>query len=177
MRAITVRQPWAWAIARLGKNVENRRQNIAGTYRGPVAIHAGQQVAESVAWSDPNIEAALAAHDVETDWPLTLGRIIAVIDLTDVHDEDACWQQDFRRLARLRRDDPEALHALPDNGAGGLIGRTRLCSPWAMGDHYHLTLANPRPLPEPIPAKGRPGLWTLPDDIEAAVLAQIGGAL
>ena len=41
MKAITVRQPWAWAIMHDGKDVENRSRNIAGTYRGPVVIHAG----------------------------------------------------------------------------------------------------------------------------------------
>lgn len=40
MRAITVRQPWAWQIINQGKNVENRTRNIAGKYRGPIAIHA-----------------------------------------------------------------------------------------------------------------------------------------
>lgn len=45
MRAITVQQPWAWAIFN-GKGVENRTRNIAGKYRGPLAIHAGAR------WSD-----------------------------------------------------------------------------------------------------------------------------
>ena len=41
MRVLTVRQPWAWAILNAGKNIENRSRNIVGSYRGPVAIHAG----------------------------------------------------------------------------------------------------------------------------------------
>ena len=174
MRAITVRQPWAWAIAHGGKDVENRTRNIAGEYRGPVAIHVATQIAEASAWSDPNIEAALLAHSVTTDWPLTLGHVLAVVDLTDVHDDETCWRRDFRRLADLYQTDPAAVRAIPDTGSGGLTGRARLCSPWAMGDHYHLALANPRPLATPVPAKGRLGLWTLPADVEAAVLAQIG---
>ncbi|NOU05349.1 MAG: hypothetical protein HOO99_04120 [Hyphomicrobiaceae bacterium] len=43
--ALSVRQPWAWAIIHAGKNVENRdwvRTNPGMTYRGPVAIHASQ---------------------------------------------------------------------------------------------------------------------------------------
>ena len=40
MRALTVRQPWAWAIIHGGKDVENRVRSL-GPYRGPVAIHAG----------------------------------------------------------------------------------------------------------------------------------------
>ncbi|MET7669386.1 hypothetical protein [Micromonospora luteifusca] len=38
LRAITVKQPWAWAIAHGGKNIENRSRDI--TYRGRLAIHA-----------------------------------------------------------------------------------------------------------------------------------------
>ena len=41
MRVLTVRQPWAWAIVHGGKDIENRTRNVAGAYRGPVAIHAG----------------------------------------------------------------------------------------------------------------------------------------
>lgn len=40
MRALTIRQPWAWAVIHAGKTVENRSRNIAGDYRGLVAIHA-----------------------------------------------------------------------------------------------------------------------------------------
>lgn len=43
MRILTVRQPWAWAIIHGGKDVENRVRNIAGDYRGPIAIHVGLQ--------------------------------------------------------------------------------------------------------------------------------------
>jgi len=39
LRVLTVRQPWAGAIAHLGKDIENRPQWWA--YRGPVLIHAG----------------------------------------------------------------------------------------------------------------------------------------
>lgn len=44
MRVITLRQPWAYAIVYLGKDIENRATNIAGTWRGPLAIHQGTRV-------------------------------------------------------------------------------------------------------------------------------------
>jgi len=40
MRALSVRQPWAWAILHLGKDVENRSWRTA--YRGRFAIHASK---------------------------------------------------------------------------------------------------------------------------------------
>ncbi len=38
MKAITLRQPWAWAIINAGKDIENR--NWKTHFRGKVAIHA-----------------------------------------------------------------------------------------------------------------------------------------
>ncbi len=40
--ALSVRQPWAWAILYAGKRVENRTWQTA--YRGPLFIHAGMRV-------------------------------------------------------------------------------------------------------------------------------------
>jgi hypothetical protein len=40
--ALSVRQPWAWAIVYGNKNIENRTWQTE--YRGPVLIHAGRQL-------------------------------------------------------------------------------------------------------------------------------------
>ena len=40
MYALSIHQPWAWAILNVGKNVENRRWRTR--YRGPLLIHAGK---------------------------------------------------------------------------------------------------------------------------------------
>ena len=39
MKALTVRQPWAWLIAAGHKDIENR--TCRTSYRGPLLIHAG----------------------------------------------------------------------------------------------------------------------------------------
>lgn len=84
MRILTVRQPWAWAIIHGGKDVENRVRNIAGSYRGPIAIHAA--LSQGTKW-----EFAAAWADVESlsgqRWPAdqnVLGAIIGLVDLVDV---------------------------------------------------------------------------------------------
>lgn len=41
------------------------------------------------------------------------------------------------------------------------------CSRWADPACWHWTLADPQPLAEPVPYKGRQGLWNVPDDIAA----------
>lgn len=42
--AISVRQPWAWAILHAGKNVENRSWSVPEKYLGrPLFLHAGKK--------------------------------------------------------------------------------------------------------------------------------------
>ncbi len=146
MKAITVRQPWAWAIMHGGKDVENRTRNIAGSYRGPLVIHAGKAL-------DPDeFGSAVDALDViGVTRPagrvkdLGFGVALGVVDLTArIHHADECW------------DD------YPVDPYYSVYG---FCSKWAMPDQWHLTLANPRPFPEPIPYKGALGLWNFPDEL------------
>lgn len=191
MRAISVRQPWAWAIMHGGKDVENRSRNIAGSYRGPVAIHAGKAIFEEEGGAYPEVQSAIwleeggyvptgvqlweVADDVDPHDPrFAYGAIVGVVDLVRVHHADDCEHDDLMRLAGLYRSGPEGraeVAALPDSGAGGIVGKIRGCSPWAQPDQYHLVLASPRPLAEPIPCRGALGLWTVPDDIVAALPA------
>lgn len=176
MRALTVQQPWAWAIVHGGKTVENRTQ--AWGYRGPLAIHAGMRVSQRGVdhdllrpdWasgrgyvSTIDSTAQLAYKAVGHNGPedparlaavMPLGAVIGVVDLVDVHTADWCWE-------------PEGL-----------------CSPWAESSYVehggdvrdrlvHLVLENPRPLDTPIPAKGRLGLWTPDADLLAQIREQV----
>jgi ASCH domain len=61
MKALSVRQPWAWLIANGFKDIENRSWDTS--YRGLILIHAGKQIdtdfsyvaANSIlGWSDEN---------------------------------------------------------------------------------------------------------------------------
>jgi len=40
MKALTIRQPWAWAILHAGKDIENR--DWSTRFRGTIAIHAAK---------------------------------------------------------------------------------------------------------------------------------------
>lgn len=155
MKAITVRDPWGWAIAYAGKTTENRSRSTS--YRGPVAIHVG------LGW-----DAAGAASDlIQRAWAqwaanmplrpgpgveysgypgrlqryglwLDPGHVVAVAELVDCHPAAGC------------------------------------CAPWGEpGSGYHLTLADVRRI-RPVPAKGQLGLpWNLPEDATAQVTAQL----
>lgn len=141
MRALTVQQPWAWAIIHGGKLIENRTANWS--YRGPLAIHAGQRWSERGASSDLIHDAwhqhGTFAHpaDARDGWAFHYGAILGVVDLVDVHPDVGC------------------------------------CRPWGESSYTeaggkdrrivtHLVLENPRALGEPIPCRGALGLWTPP---------------
>ncbi|WP_323985912.1 ASCH domain-containing protein [Microbacterium plantarum] len=173
MRILTVRQPWAWAIIHGGKDVENRVRNIAGGYRGPVAIHVAREIDTHAIATPSHIhpsfrEAAKRYMAANTDplkgspWMGGIGHIIGVVDLLDVHSAsviNGCGRID---------------HHCAEHPAGC----RHHCSPWAMGPapegwYQHLVLAHPRALVEPIPYRGALGLRRLDDDtvsrIEAAI--------
>jgi len=148
MRALSIRQPWSWAIVCAGKDVENRSRGTR--YRGLLAIHASKTV-HRADLDDPRILEAVAENGFEIDeGAATLGAVVAVAGLVGCH-----LSPDF----------------------GGTCGATRsLCSPWAVRDQYHWLLADVRPLPDPVPCKGALGLWRLPEDVEKQVRAQLASA-
>src|SRR5690554_6786135 len=155
MRVLTVRQPWAWAIIHGGKDVENRVRSL-GPYRGPVAIHAGlsDDAASDV---DPMIrEAIVRTGDTS---PYVRGAVIGVVNLTGTHKGPNTYRDRMRAVRSCY---------MPGKPFG-------LCSPWALPDHHHLVLEDPRPLARPIPAKGRLGLWRPDTDLEAAIRDQLDG--
>lgn len=82
MRALTVRQPWAWQIIHQRKNVENRTRNVAGNYRGPVAIHAALRADEAALRCLP----ARPPSFVTAPRVFHYGAILGVVDLIDVVD-------------------------------------------------------------------------------------------
>lgn len=137
MKVLTIRQPWAWAVARGFKDIENRSR--ATSHRGPLAIHS------SARWDEP--EEVWLRHIVRVarsqghELPATLeddmpyagsGLVLAVVDVVDV--------------CTVSRDDSLEMCD---------------CGPWAQSGETHWRLTNARLLREPIPAKGRLGLWDL----------------
>ncbi len=81
MKALSIRQPWAWFIAKGIKDVENRSWWTAT--RGRIYIHAGKKLDEDglkkllTAMADAGIKGEPAKDD------LTLGAIIGEADIID----------------------------------------------------------------------------------------------
>jgi hypothetical protein len=146
VRALSIRQPWAFAIAAGFKPIENR--STTTTYRGPLALHAALtldaptfpfqtssgrdagRALDQLGWRDGFWDARTG--DATGHPLLALGAVIAIADLVDV-----CT-----------------------TGATGCA-----CGPWAVPSQRHWRLANVRPLPRPIPWKGALGLWRIPDEV------------
>ena len=141
MKAITIHQPWASLIAHGYKRFETRSWRTH--YRGPIAIHAGKRIdhkaALMVAWNYPEIWREIS--------PLPTGCIIAVAELVE------CWE------VRLYESDWSFyLH----EGVGGgtkSLPTTEEAFGWYEQGRYAWELANVRLIPEPIPEKGKQGLW------------------
>lgn len=131
MKAITIHQPYAWAVIRGIKRFENRCWATA--YRGPLAIHAGKSrdsLGQFDDW-DPGVMVDLPPFGT-----LPFGAFLGTVDLIDCLTLEAAE-------AHL------AIHC-PDQFE------------FADGPYCWL-LANPRPLPAPIPGVGKLGLFEIPN--------------
>jgi hypothetical protein len=137
--ALSIRQPWAWAILHAGKTVENREWKSPPGHRGTLIVHTGtrREPRDLTDWWIAEPERA--NRPVPADLPL--GAYLGTVELVGAHSSSACRH---------------TLDAPPWLG---------FCSPWADADYrgdkhtWHLELRDPRPFPEPIPGKGQLGLW------------------
>lgn len=149
MKALTIRQPWAWAVMAGGKTVENRTRGTK--HRGTLAVHAGRE------WStrggqDPRVYSAIALftrafeHTAGIIDPalhhdrIAFGALLGTVELVDSHPDTGCCR-------------PWGESAYEEAG-----GKTRTVL-------HHLVLEDPRPLAEPVPCRGALGLWTVPEDL------------
>jgi hypothetical protein len=134
MKAISIRQPWAWAIAQGLKTIENRTWRTH--YRGPLAIHAGRA---------PCPPALILPDGTPVqDAGLVCGAVVALVDLVDCLAVVDAPQGPFTEgpfcfvLANVRRITPIpwpgalSLFEIPDEV---ISGRTPSPHPAAPGRH------------------------------------------
>lgn len=95
MRAISIRQPWAWLIIHAGKDIENR--DWATNYRGRVLVHAAKGMTRAE-WEDAidTAQHAGVSLDVLRNGckfdQLQRGGIIGAVDIVDcVQDYESPW--------------------------------------------------------------------------------------
>jgi len=92
MKALSIRQPWAWLITHGPKDIENR--NWKTNFRGPFLIHTGKEVSP-----DFNAIKKQCKQDLDIDIPawqdLPTGGIVGVSRVVDcVTESDSPWKQE-----------------------------------------------------------------------------------
>lgn len=128
-RALTIRNPWAWAIINGHKDVENRSWQT--DYRGQLYIHAGLADPAEPDIANPLVSEALEqAATNHLDVRFRPGYVLGTVNLHSVHHANDCKAQ-----------------------------ANTMCSEWAHLGQYHWVLTEPRPLACPFPEKGKQGLW------------------
>lgn len=81
MKALSVQEPWAWAIVAGHKTVENRTWRTA--YRGPLLIHAGGRL-KSTSYAKILKIAAEDGFTVPPIEELPRGGVIGRVELVDI---------------------------------------------------------------------------------------------
>lgn len=158
--ALSVRQPWAWAIIYAGKDIENRdwRQPNPGlAFRGLVAIHAGKAMTRG-----EYEDAAETIHDISgltvpAPGDLVRGGIIGAVKVVDIvrgkalgFDRPSPW---FFGPLGLRLRNPVACAPIPCPGqlgffewrAGGAFAEP---AKWMRPPTAPAALPNPAPTPD-----------------------------
>jgi hypothetical protein len=146
MQALTIHQPWASLLVKGKKRYETR--DWQRNYRGLLAIHAGKQ-----------------SVPVE-DYPLGLSEILDDSKITQ--DNLNNNKQKIIAIATLKD-----IHLMTDKFINEQSELERLTGFWEPR-RFAWELTNIKPLPNPIAARGMPGLWAVPDDIYVQIQQQLG---
>ncbi|MEE2568588.1 ASCH domain-containing protein [Pseudarthrobacter sp. J64] len=128
--ALTIRQPWAWAVIHGGKDVENRSWHTS--YRGTLYIHSALAGTTEADRHHADISQAIdAQREAGLSVELKFGYVLGTVELAGIHHANDCRDSNTNML----------------------------CSPWALPGNYHWQLTEPRPLTCPFPEQGKQGLW------------------
>jgi hypothetical protein len=181
VKALTLHQPWASAIAEGIKTIETRSWSTS--YRGPLAIHAGKSTDwEGVAidgWSLHAIDADVpevrrlgSVHNGELvpdryerrfAFPAPLGAVVATAILADVVPIATANHEDHLNFVCPHIDGALTLYRFEDGPWRQPTVAADMTDQRPWGDfspgRFAWLLDDVRKLDEPIPARGRQGLW------------------
>jgi hypothetical protein len=118
MKALSIRQPWAWLILHAGKDVENRRWTTS--FRGRVLIHASKGMTrEEYDEADSTLGFANYKIDIPDFDALARGGIVGSVEIVDcVERSDSAW---FCGPFGFVLRDPKPLPFVPCRGALGFF--------------------------------------------------------
>lgn len=167
MKAITIREPWAALIATGHKHYETR--SWPTSYRGPIAIHAGKQLDK--AFKDELVAEQLKMCGItpETVKELPLGAVIATAELVNVWHivHHPGTDVDVAKHIPIGAESMSTDRRAPDFGDYFVPTEKEMALGFWVPGNYAWELRNVKLLPEPIPAKGKQGLWEWFPETEA----------
>lgn len=141
IRGLTIKQPWAFAIAEGFKTIENRSRRT--NYRGTLLIHAGQTV-------DQSVRIVRYSRD-------------AAIRFDNLGGRSNYWDVRQHIPSRIVPPPATAMACSAVIATAQLVGcheaTDGCCSPWGFADQWHWELADIRQLERAVPRAGALGLW------------------
>ena len=162
MKALSMWQPWASAVAFGSKRIETR--SWATKYRGPLAIHAarrcvkGELIHYACCWNWKGALHQVLLGDQPREYlheALPFGAIVAVCALVDIRSTGTFTQQELDVLR------------MPPGLQGELYSWTeRQMGDFSLG-RYGWVLERIRMVDPPVPFRGRQGLFNVPDELIA----------
>ena len=176
MKAISLWQPWASAMAIGAKQIETRGWST--NYRGPVAIHAAKRLKKREMFDLANSLpfCAVFQHELMPSfWCQKLCEILpfgAIVAIGDLIACDAVEQLDlsFLKNRKWRNDEGSVVNESPD--PRGLFYAS--WSEYELGDYSPGRFAwwfnKIKKLKNPIPFKGSQGWFNVPDELIAEQL-------
>lgn len=110
MKAISIRQPWAWLIVAGHKDIENRTWRTP--HRGPILIHAAKGMTKREYWDLWNcIELFSGGEHIDLPKPeeLQRGGIVGIADLVDIvppYRRSSPWHMEGQQGFKLKNARP-----------------------------------------------------------------------
>lgn len=190
MKALTLSQPWASLVAIGAKRIETRSWGT--NYRGPLAIHAAKNfsdIARQLCYTEPFASALIDVEGVlySNSDELPTGVVVAVVELTDVlpiYATDESIPAGTRGVSLEHDQGPATVWVWRPTELAGqklYMGESgwspKKENGWAgeheaaFGDYRsgrRAWLFDDVRAVDPVPARGRQGLWTLEVEIANA---------
>lgn len=170
MKALTIWQPWATLLACGVKQYETR--SWATKYRGPIAIHAAKKNVFDTMLLPEQTKDEVKRHIeamIGGEWKdLPVGAVIATAELVNVWHIVYHPGTDVNKARHIDIGAESLTTDKHDPHFGDYFvpaDKEIALGDWTPG-RYAWELANVKILPEPIPAKGKQGLWNWKEEAQ-----------
>lgn len=178
MRAMSLTQPWCGLMAAGIKLIENRNQPLvaAKNFGEPFGLHAARPPAQDefnrvinrAIQINPNLAPRGPYSLADSKWFKLAHHFSGIIATAVI--ERVIKAIDFDDKQQMYLYDPRDCEGLETHGAYGDQCR------WMFGRFCYVFKPYPIVLPTPVKTRGWQGFWTMPDDAEAQVRAQLAEA-